>query len=82
MLDSITLFTPAILCSRIIVFNTKEVAKDTNLRNLDLMTFVADKIDLGYKRGPGAKFGDLIIVINQLVCLETIHIRVINRANS
>lgn len=67
-LCSISLFTPAILCSRIVIFNTKEVAKDTILTQLALMTTIAQRIILdGDAEGetPGPKFGHLMITINQ-----------------
>ncbi|XDG03864.1 hypothetical protein ABKA04_003479 [Annulohypoxylon sp. FPYF3050] len=61
----IILFTPAILCSKIIIFNTTTVAKDTVLTNLHMMTLAADKLDFGDKTNPGAKFGELVIMVNK-----------------
>ncbi|KAI0137610.1 Aerolysin toxin-domain-containing protein [Hypoxylon sp. NC0597] len=61
----VILFTPAILCSRIIIFNTTTVAKDTVLNNLHMMTLAADKLDFGNETGSGAKFGELIIMVNK-----------------
>lgn len=64
--DSIILFTPAILCSRVIVFNTTDVAKDTILTSLAMMTLAADKLNFGGDRKTtGPKFGQLVIIINK-----------------
>ncbi|KAH6605407.1 hypothetical protein Trco_007114 [Trichoderma cornu-damae] len=65
-LYDIILFTPAILCSRIIVFNTTDVAKDTILTSLAMMTLAADKLNFGGdKKTVGPKFGQLVIIINK-----------------
>ncbi|KAI1105451.1 Aerolysin toxin-domain-containing protein [Jackrogersella minutella] len=61
----IILFTPAILCSKVIIFNTTTIAKDTVLTNLRMMTLAADKLDFGGKTNPGANFGELVIIINK-----------------
>ncbi|RFU80147.1 hypothetical protein TARUN_2062 [Trichoderma arundinaceum] len=64
-LYDIILFTPAILCSRVIVFNTTDVAKDTILTSLAMMTLAADKLNFGGDRKTtGPKFGQLVIIIN------------------
>ncbi|KAL7800260.1 hypothetical protein V8C37DRAFT_398480 [Trichoderma ceciliae] len=65
-LYDIILFTPAILCSRVIVFNTTDVAKDTILTSLAMMTLAADKLNFGGdKKTTGPKFGQLVIIINK-----------------
>ncbi|KAL1966183.1 hypothetical protein VTN77DRAFT_4735 [Rasamsonia byssochlamydoides] len=62
----IILFTPAILCSRVVIFNTTEVAKDKILTSLALTTQLADKVDLGDDPAiSGPKFGALMIIINK-----------------
>lgn len=66
MYDSIILFTPALLCSRVIVFNTTDVAKDTILTSLAMMTLAAEKLHFGGdKKTSGPKFGQLVIIINK-----------------
>ncbi|KAK1244383.1 hypothetical protein MKX07_003182 [Trichoderma sp. CBMAI-0711] len=65
-LYDIMLFTPAVLCSRVIVFNTTDVAKDTILTSLAMMTLAADKLNFGGdKKTTGPKFGQLVIIINK-----------------
>ncbi|KAH0524001.1 hypothetical protein TsFJ059_008926 [Trichoderma semiorbis] len=65
-LYDIMLFTPAILCSRVIVFNTTDVAKDTILTSLAMMTLAANKLNFGGdKKTSGPKFGQLVIIINK-----------------
>ncbi|KAL6892176.1 hypothetical protein GGI43DRAFT_414293 [Trichoderma evansii] len=65
-LYDIILFTPALLCSRVIVFNTTDVAKDTILTSLAMMTLAAEKLHFGGdKKTSGPKFGQLVIIINK-----------------
>lgn len=63
------LFTPALLCSRIVIFNTTAVGKDTILTSLAMMTLAADQLDFGIKDKADskskAKFGALVVIINK-----------------
>jgi hypothetical protein len=65
IIHSVILFTPALLCSRVVIFNTTEVAKDTLLKNLAMMTLAAGKLDFGDKNKSKAKFGELVVIINK-----------------